>query len=73
MTLVTWQAIGAVILIVVIALLVLFHYSATRLAKDDSGAQAYGCAVTFFWFIVLCVIVAFTWQIIGVGLFGVTR
>lgn len=73
MTLITWQAIGAVALIVIVALLVLFFYCVTLSAKDDSGAQAYGCKVTFFWFIVLCVIVAFTWQIIGVGLFGVTR
>lgn len=72
MSLVTWQAIGAVVLLSFPALAcVLAIYKGSRTTSEEMQLGCVGVLlVSTFWFICILILV---WELIGVGLFGVTR
>lgn len=74
MTLITWQAIGAVVGIVVCLIAFMVPIILRRKVKElevfDVGGICVYCAL---WGLVLVSICGSSWDIIGVGLFGVTR
>lgn len=74
MSLVTWQAIGAVVLIVALILAVaLFAHVALQASRNNKdNVSGCGCAISIFLILILGFVIALTWQTIGVGLFGAT-
>lgn len=72
MTLITWQAIGAVIGIV-LCLVALLVPIILRRSVDDEFDFGFMIAYCLVWIVMLLTVVIGNWSTIGVGLFGVIR